>query len=939
MSNFNFYLNRQGIRGRQGEKGDKGDQGYSPYIEIKSDTPTEFIMTIHNENESFDTPNLIPQSIGNKVTELDARLTTAESTIADHTTELETLNTNYSTLNRDLADTDSRVTDLNTKYIAIQGSVNNINSEVNDLSSGKQNKLVEGENITLTNNADGTTTISSTGGGSGSGDVTAAGNNTFTGSNTFKQSIRINNSTDPYLSTFINSNGIGIQNTDSGEITVRNNMTPVPLKITASKLTLSTNNTNEVDILTSDSLEAGDNVTLNKNITTGVITISAAAGSSSLDEFISGSTNDNTTTISVKDGKALKLDAPTVIVGDNLVNTTDPEQMQLFLKQNDVAQGDNIVVDKTATGVKISTTNTVTTNTNQSISGIKTFNNGKLKIGENTSSQIEFQASRSGNTLINRIIANRIEPYAGNSSGVIIKGAARNTGSNPSGYRGDVVDNTDPQYYLADNDIIAGDGITISKTVDTTNKYSKITISSAGGATPENVVTTDTDQTITGNKTFTGNQGVKVGSINTYTNISKEGLDIVNSNTSVLNITSSGTYASGYTTTLKGHKHLTITNSNSSGNITVSPFTNELNAFKYKSSYVSSAPTYDILHTGNLTAGDNIIISEPNTLGVRTISAMGGGGSAPTNMVTTDMDQTILGTKTFKNPTGTSFEGTSSNSNTIIIDGDDKTIRFNSLNAADAVIKNSGRTDSKLKIGENFERVQITTNLYDKSGNLISGGGGSIPENMVTTDTVQDITAYKTFSGGLQTTTLNASTGVRTSANIDLLQNISGATSATKASIQPVMTDGLMEIDLKTGTSDGPDETGNYKKGKATYNGTEILKNDLSNISDVGSTACAHYAMPSRRYIDVTLGASGATYTAPADGYVAFSFKATGDASIQILYNIQANLMYSVNNLKNGQWARGYLPVSKGKGFTLEYIGEFVTKSLKFVYVEGTPSA
>lgn len=789
MANFNFYLNRQGVRGKQGEKGDKGDQGYSPYIEIKSDTPTEFIMTIHNENESFDTPNLIPQSIGEKVTELDVRLTTAESTIVDHTAELETLNTNYSTLNRDLTDTDSRVTDLNTKYISLQSNVSNINSEVNDLSSGKQNKLVEGENITLTDNADGTTTISSTGSGSGSGDVTAAGNNTFTGSNTFEQSIRINNSTDPYLSTFINSNGIGIQNTNSGEITVRNNMTPVPLKITASKLTLSTNNTNEVDILTSDSLEAGDNVTLNKNITTGVITISAAAGSSSLDEFISGSTNDNTTTISVKDGKALKLDAPTVIVGDNLVNTTDPEQMQLFLKQNDVAQGDNIVVDKTATGVKISTTDTVTTNTNQSISGIKTFNNGKLKIGEDSSSQIEFKASRSGNALINRVIVNRIEPYAGNSSGVLIKGAARNSGFNPSGYTGDIVDNTDPQYYLADNDIIAGDGIAISKTIDTTNRYSKITISSTSVATPENVVTTNTDQTITGNKTF-------------------------------------------------------------------------------------------------------------------------------------------------KNPTGTSFTGTSSNSNAIIIDGDDKTIRFGSLNTADAVIKNTGHTDSKLKIGENFERVQITTNLYDKSGNLISGGGGSTPTNMVTTDTVQDITAYKTFSGGLQTTTLSASNGVRTSANINLLQDISGGSSSTTASIQPVMTDGLMGINLKTGKSESPDETGNYKKGKVTYNGNELL-------TKADTKLIAHQAMPSKRYIDITLGASGATYTAPADGYI----------SLTAVCNEKTNKYMELINVSGGYrvigWTQGdtsvsielFLPVRENQTFRTSNNGTFTANHFRFYYAEGIPSA
>ena len=57
-------------------------------------------------------------------------------------------------------------------------------------------------------------------------------------------------------------------------------------------------------------------------------------------------------------------------------------------------------------------------------------------------------------------------------------------------------------------------------------------------------------------------------------------------------------------------------------------------------------------------------------------SLLNSGGEAPTNMVTTDTDQTINGTKTFANGTGTVFQGTSSNSHSIILDGDDREIRF-----------------------------------------------------------------------------------------------------------------------------------------------------------------------------------------------------------------------------------------------------------------------
>lgn len=169
MGNFNFYLNRQGSSGRQGVKGDKGDDGYSPYIDIKSNTPTEFIMTIHNETESFDTPNLIPTAIGEKVTEMDAVLTTHTEDIANLKLDITTIENKNTAQDSDIAalktrvgGTEESIEDLDHKYTVL-------GSEVSDLSLKKQNKLVQGDNITLTDNADGTTTISASGGGGGGG--------------------------------------------------------------------------------------------------------------------------------------------------------------------------------------------------------------------------------------------------------------------------------------------------------------------------------------------------------------------------------------------------------------------------------------------------------------------------------------------------------------------------------------------------------------------------------------------------------------------------------------------------------------------------------------------------------------------------------------------------------------------------------------------------
>lgn len=56
MADFQFYLNRQGIRGLQGVKGDQGD---SPIITVQTETPNEYILKITNpDGTELISPNL-----------------------------------------------------------------------------------------------------------------------------------------------------------------------------------------------------------------------------------------------------------------------------------------------------------------------------------------------------------------------------------------------------------------------------------------------------------------------------------------------------------------------------------------------------------------------------------------------------------------------------------------------------------------------------------------------------------------------------------------------------------------------------------------------------------------------------------------------------------------------------------------------------------------
>lgn len=54
-SNFNFYINRQGARGRQGIQ---GEQGFSPVITVNKNTASEYTLNIETADGVFETENL-----------------------------------------------------------------------------------------------------------------------------------------------------------------------------------------------------------------------------------------------------------------------------------------------------------------------------------------------------------------------------------------------------------------------------------------------------------------------------------------------------------------------------------------------------------------------------------------------------------------------------------------------------------------------------------------------------------------------------------------------------------------------------------------------------------------------------------------------------------------------------------------------------------------
>lgn len=106
-------------------------------------------------------------------------------------------------------------------------------------------------------------------------------------------------------------------------------------------------------------------------------------------------------------------------------------------------------------------------------------------------------------------------------------------------------------------------------------------------------------------------------------------------------------------------------------------------------------------------------------------------------------------------------------------------------------------------------------------------------------------------------------------------------------------------------------------------------------------TMSASYAMPSDNYIDMAWGASGTTYTAPANGWFYAILNKSGDTYRDIaLYRGEGATgatatIGSSSNSVAGTYVNALLPVKKGDRVTLRYYTAGTTQIFRFIYAEG----
>ena len=108
---------------------------------------------------------------------------------------------------------------------------------------------------------------------------------------------------------------------------------------------------------------------------------------------------------------------------------------------------------------------------------------------------------------------------------------------------------------------------------------------------------------------------------------------------------------------------------------------------------------------------------------------------------------------------------------------------------------------------------------------------------------------------------------------------------------------------------------------------------EMDNLSASGKSLVSGWSMPSNRHIDLTLGASGSTYTAPANGW--FHFNA-GSKSGNKWGNI-SNGIYSIasTSISSVYNAKVLYPVKKGDIVTVSYTLDTDNPVFRFIYAEG----
>ena len=220
-----------------------------------------------------------------------------------------------------------------------------------------------------------------------------------------------------------------------------------------------------------------------------------------------------------------------------------------------------------------------------------------------------------------------------------------------------------------------------------------------------------------------------------------------------------------------------------------------------------------------------------------------------------------------------------------------------------------------LNTAEEAFRLPLKTKqkFYDDTAPVVGTGVGLGLQSYVGTgNSGAEYTMGINNNGGLQTSNLGSSVGY-----------VGVTTDPTKSGLETHLTETTLYLYFYVGET-----VQNANLIDAGRIG-EVLatKTDMLQASGAG--------MPSSRYIDLTLGASGSTYTAPANGYFVLS-KISNGTNQYITIGV-GNLQITNYCPQSGKWFQMITPpVQKGQQCYVAYDLGGTTNWFRFYYAEGS---
>ena len=126
-----------------------------------------------------------------------------------------------------------------------------------------------------------------------------------------------------------------------------------------------------------------------------------------------------------------------------------------------------------------------------------------------------------------------------------------------------------------------------------------------------------------------------------------------------------------------------------------------------------------------------------------------------------------------------------------------------------------------------------------------------------------------------------------------------------------------------------------YYVGETVQNSNLIDAGRIGEILPTKTDAvqASHASMPSDKYVNLTLGATGSTYPAPANGWFYFKRQSDGSQTTLTLQNTAKG--YGVEAIASIASPAVILPVAKGDVITVYWINGATSNILRFYYAEG----